>query len=98
MTRIEILPEGQTFRLTAEGHAGGMEGDTDAVCAAVSGSLISFAAWLEKQGLLEAYETGEGRLRMAWRDGDGTSIPVLDYLLTEWRMIGAQYPGTVEVV
>ncbi len=35
---------------------------------------------------------------MVRRDADGTSIPPLDYLLTEWRLIGERYPGTVEVV
>jgi uncharacterized protein YsxB (DUF464 family) len=97
MTRIEILPEGQSFRLTAEGHAGGREGDTDVVCAAVSGSLIAFAAWLQKLERLEDYSTGDGKLTLRWRDEDGGTLPVLDYLLTEWRVIGDRYPGTVEI-
>ena len=97
MIRVNYLREGDTHKLSVQGHAGWSQHGNDIVCAGVSAISFALLGYLHNAGcdIAEA-QADSGNLRVEC-SGDNLVAGAFDMAMIGYLQIAKKYPQCVDV-
>ena len=98
MIRVNYLREGESHKLSVQGHAGYDDHGKDIVCAGVSAVSYALLGWLYQycDGLTQA-QTDSGELYIEVDKGDELTAGAFDMAMIGYLQISKKYPQNVDV-
>ena len=97
MIRVNYLREGDSHKLSVQGHAGWSEHGSDIVCAGVSAISYALLGYLHHAGCdIAQAQADSGNLRVVCSGGELVAV-AFDMAMVGYLQIAKKYPQNVEV-